>query len=232
MATPDHGSHVESAYEQIRGKILSLKYPPRMPLRLKALSDTHGGSMIPIREALRKLEAERLVEIVPNKGARVSDISAHDLEDSYSTRIIVEVAALRRAADAMTAKDIETIKELAAEMNSLFSNNEVERGLEAHQRFHFGLYEFSGSEWLMHVIRVLWNHTERYRRIATQKRTADDIAHEHGAIVDALERHDTDAACDALTRHLSGTAAATLRMFTEMENGDSPHTPEAGTTNN
>lgn len=217
MAKPDHGNHVDSAYEQIRGQILSLAYPPGMPLRLKALSELHGGSIIPIREALRKLEAERLVDVTPNKGARVSGISTHDLEDAYSTRILVEVAALRRAAEAMTAQDIDAVRDLASEMNRLFADDEFERGLEAHQRFHFALYEPSDSDWLMHVIRVLWNHTERYRRIATKKRTARDIAHEHGSIVDALERHDTDAACDALTRHLRGTAAATLEAFSELE---------------
>jgi GntR family transcriptional regulator, carbon starvation induced regulator len=222
MATPDHGRYVESAYEQIRNQILRLEYPPGMPLRLNVLSGLHGGSMTPIREALRRLEAERLVEVIPNKGARVSDISTQDLEDAYSTRIVIEVAALRRAADAMRAEDLDHVKKRESKMNSLLASDSIERGLEAHQQFHFALYELSESEWLMSMIRVLWSHTERYRRIATQRRSVGDIAQEHRKIVDALERHDTDAACDALTQHLKETAAATLEMYRELEDAKKP----------
>lgn len=217
MSRPSHGSHVETAYAQIRDKIVSLSYPPGMPLRLKTLTELHGGSMIPIREALRRLEAERLVEVIPNRGARVAHVSIHGLNDAYSTRILLEVAALRNAATAMTPDRLDALRQLASRMNSMFTSGRTERGLEVHQQFHFALYEPSDSEWLLRLISVLWSHTDRYRQIATLHRPLREIAHEHSSIVEALVHKDTEGACNALAQHLQSTATATQQRYAELE---------------
>ena len=81
----------------LRDAIIDGEFPPGSPLRHNELTNAFGVSLIPIREAMRKLEVERLVDSTPNKGARVASVSLDDVRDVYQTRIALETEALRRA---------------------------------------------------------------------------------------------------------------------------------------
>jgi GntR family carbon starvation induced transcriptional regulator len=84
-------TRVELVYRQLREALVNGEYAPGAPLRPDRLSRIYDVSLIPIREALRKLEVERLVEATPNKGVRVAPISMDDLVDVYATREMLEV---------------------------------------------------------------------------------------------------------------------------------------------
>src|SRR5918994_6286654 len=99
----DLTSSVELVYQRTRRAILTGDYPPGSPLRLQELAARSGVSMIPVREALRLLEAEGFVESIPNRGARVAPLSLEDMLDVYRTRIVLEVEALRQAMPNITA---------------------------------------------------------------------------------------------------------------------------------
>ncbi len=109
-------SAVTSAHDEIRRRIFSGALPPGSRLREAQLVAELGVSRTPIREALRRLHAEGLVTIVPNRGARVTSWSDQDLEDVFGLRLVVESYAVRRAAERIRVADIAKLETLAAAM--------------------------------------------------------------------------------------------------------------------
>lgn len=206
---------VDHVYDRTREAILSGEYAPGTPLRLQELANANAVSLIPVREALRLLESEKLVESIPNKGARVASLSTEDVRAAYEARIALEVEALRRAYDNLTDEDLGAARELATEMVERFQEGDDVAGFDVHRRLHFSLYEPSGSKWILHFISLMWDHTERYRRLATQIRhDPEGIGHEHLAVLEALERGDKSGALVALKTHLEHTAEILIEAWT------------------
>jgi len=207
-------SRVDRVYRFIREAIINGEFEPGSPLRLQELADANDMSLIPVREALRRLEAERLVQTVPNKGARVAAISADDVIDAYKTRIVLEVAALRRAFDRIDDEAISRIREMKDEMVRAFKADDAARALECHRAIHFSLYEQADSPWLLYLIEILWSHTERYRRIATGLHpTYEAVGDEHAKVIEALAARDIDAAAEALRLDLEHTAELIVAAY-------------------
>ncbi len=102
---------VDVAYKGIRSSILSGDFEPGMQLKLQNLGNRYSISLIPVREALRLLEAEGLVESVRNKGARVAPISMADALDVYRLRLILETAALKMAFENVDDELIKTLQQ-------------------------------------------------------------------------------------------------------------------------
>jgi GntR family transcriptional regulator, carbon starvation induced regulator len=193
-------------YRRLRAAIIDGEYAPGAPLRHSELTDAFGVSLIPIREAMRRLEVERLVESIPNKGSRVAPISLEDVRDVYATRVMLEVEALRRAWPRLDAAAVGEIRTLCDNMVERVRRDDPE-AYELHRQVHFGLYERSGSPWLVHMIEIVWSHTERYRRLAAKvRRFVDGGADLHGVVLDAVSHGDLEAATDALRRDLERTA--------------------------
>lgn len=214
-------SQVERVYEAIRNAIISGEYPPGSPLRLQELANAHGVSFIPVREALRILETERLVDTVPNKGARVSDLSMDDMVDAYQTRTVLECDALRRAYPRIDAEAITIARRMKDQMVEHFNAGDREAGFELHRAVHFTIYELSQSRWLLHLIDILWSHTERYRRIATDLHpTYDHVGEEHAKVLDALEQRDIEGAEEALRLDLEHTADLILASYSGEQRRD------------
>lgn len=199
-------TRVESAYQQIREAIIGGEFPPGAPLRHQELTDALGVSLVPIREAMRMLEAERLVDSIPRKGARVATVSLDEVRDVYAIRIVLEVEALRRGWPRFDGGLLEGIRATRATMVDHVRRDD-RRFYDLHRQVHFGLYERAESPWLLHLIEILWSHTERYRRIAGRLRSfVDEGADLHGKVLDAIEAGDLDAATRALRRDLERTA--------------------------
>lgn len=200
------GTGVDTAYARLREAIVEGDLAPGAALRHNELSDRLGVSLIPIREAIRRLEVERLVESVPNKGARVAPISTVDLRDVYATRVLLEQQALQRAWPKLTPDVVAELRELNRQLVE-----DVERAnprfYEIHRSLHFAIYERADSPWLLHIIEILWSHTERYRRLAAQIRPFVDVEDDiHHHVLEAIEAGDLEAASDNLRRDLLRTA--------------------------
>lgn len=199
-------SRVERAYQGLRQAIIDGDFPPGSPLRVERLAQTYGVSLIPIREALRKLEVERLVEAIPNKGVRVAAISLDDLRDVYATRITLELEALRRAWPALDRRFVVNIRVLRRQMVEALHKSDPNAAYELHQQVHFAIYDRADSPWLMHLIEIMWSHTERYRRLVARLGTFIDEGRDlHGRILDAIAEGELEAACVALQRDLERT---------------------------
>ena len=203
---PKSGHLVETVYQSTRAQILDGTYPPGTPLRLNRLAEENEVSLIPVREALRLLESERFVISEINKGARVAPLSMQSLEDLYRVRTLVEVEALRLATEFMDPEFITSLDSTITDAVRELEAYEIEKGLILHREFHDLIYRKSSSEWLCHMIEVLWAHSDRYIHLASAQQnfvcTVDD---HHHAIIDCLRNKDVEAAAKSLARDLQGT---------------------------
>lgn len=178
------------------------EYPPGFSLRMSDLARINGVSAIPVREAMRRLEAERLVESVANKGVRVAQLSNADLADAYQLRTILEAEAVRLTVPKLTESDRARAEYLRDDMARHFAAGDVAAAHEAHRALHFIVYERAGSPWLVHIISTLWDHTERYRRLGMQwLQQPEYLSAQHDDVIAALFSGDVDAAVGALRDH-------------------------------
>lgn len=199
-------SAVERVYRHTRTAILMGDYPPGFSLRLSELARLNGVSTIPVREAMRRLEAERLVESVANKGMRVAQLSSADLADAYQLRTILEAEAVRLAVGNLTPADRERAIRHRNEMRQRFQDGDEAGAYAAHRELHFIVYERTNSPWLVHVISTLWDHTERYRRLGMQwLQQPESQAAQHDDVIDALFTGDVDAAVAAMRAHFDAS---------------------------
>ncbi len=119
----------EKAYIAIRERVLSGEYLAGDRLREEDLAEAVGVSRTPVREALRRLDAEGLVEFVPNRGAHVAAWSQHDLEEIFDLRTLLEGYGARLAASKITQAELEELAEFAGQMEAI-----VEHGIVGHYR--------------------------------------------------------------------------------------------------
>lgn len=208
------GTLVDRIHAALREDILDGAYEQGARLRLAEVADQQGTSFIPVREALRRLEAERLVEVEANRGARVALLSLDDARDVYETRIVVEAHALRLAFPHLRDEDLQRSQTAIETMTQLFAAGRNREAYEQHRTVHFALYERSGSPWTLHVVQQLWAGAERYlRRSAGLRGTPEEFAEEHGAVLGAVRSGDVEAAVARLEEHLHKTQALLERAL-------------------
>ncbi len=194
---------VDVAVRDLREDILRGELRPGSPLGLADLAERLSMSVMPVREAIRRLQTEGLVEQIPHRGARVSEVSVSDLESLYTTRIPLETLAARLAAEQFVEADYERLSKVLEEYVEAYSEGDDQRGRERHAAFHLSLYEVSRSRWLVRTILPLWDAAERYQCLSIRLRGSLEKRHgEHSRILERCRERDADAAVAALEEHL------------------------------
>lgn len=199
-------------YHRLREEILHGRLPAGSGISQVNVAERFGVSRGPVREALRLLQREGLIEAEVNRRARVAPFSVEDLEGLYALRIITEALALRLSVPNFDDEDLAGLSSALDEMDKLAGGN-VDEWETPHLRFHDGLIAYGGDR-ISHVVDQWFDHSERYRRIyiADEPSAWRVGANEHRAIFEAcLNRHETLAA-ELLARHLSRTALTVLAL--------------------
>lgn len=150
---------------------------------------------MPIREAVRRLDAAGLVENTPHRGARVTELSVTDLAEVYEARLALEVLAIRRAAERFGAAEEAIARRRLDELNACSDDNSAATSA-AHAAFHFALYRAADSAWLERLVRPVWETAERYRLEVPQCRQLATRAGEHEAIHAACVARAPDGAAE------------------------------------
>lgn len=211
-------SLVNGVVAAVRRRIVTGEYPPGHRLRIPELAQACNVSTIPVREALRLLEGERLVRAEPNRGAVVADLSIDDLNDLYAVRLRLEPAAIASQAP-LSPSETAALTNLLDDLEDARSADDTDSVMELHRRFHFDLYSRSESTWLPHLTAVLWNHAERYQFLSLTPRYPEATS-EHLAIVDALAAGDAARASTMMHDHLESTRRLLEQHFSERGPGD------------
>ena len=193
-------------FRRLREDILSGVYQEGDELREITIGEELGVSRTPVREALRQLELEGLVTIIPNKGAYVTGISRKDVADIYQIRSMLEGMCARWATEHITEKQIEELEEvlLLSEFHLRKKNEgQAEQVTELDGKFHKILYEASNSRILEHVLSDFHKYVQMARAMSVgEKDRAKKSINEHREILEAIKKHDGEMAGKLANRHI------------------------------
>ncbi|MFT3770960.1 MAG: GntR family transcriptional regulator [Minicystis sp.] len=208
--------------DRIRAAIVKGELSPGEKLRLEMLAARYGTGRSPIREALCRLAAEGLVLIVDQRGFRVAPISRADLLDLTRTRQQIEGLALRASiARGGLAWEGEVLASLHRLSRRSAHRADAPRAVDdawsaEHRAFHDALVGACDSPWLLRFREMLYDQSERYRRLSLGA-GARDVNAEHEALARAAVARDADRACAILIEHLARTADAVLEAYASGE---------------
>jgi len=191
--------------DELRELILSGKLSPGERIRQEEIAEQFGSSRIPVREALRILVTDGLVNMVSNSGAWVSSLTSEECSEMYHIRERLEPLLLRFSIPNLTPTDIVNIQSLAQLMRE---TDDVETFMRLDRQFHWATYAGANAGTLSDFIERLWNTTQPYRRVFTRmvRSNGIEVTHlEHELLVEAIKRRDSEDAERILLGHIRRT---------------------------
>lgn len=190
-------------FHKIREDILSGRYKVKEELREVAIGEEMDVSRTPVREAFRQLELEGLIQIVPNKGAYVTGITAKDIKDIYMMRSLLEGLCAKWATENITREQMEEMEENIFLSEFHASKGHTEQMAELDNRFHEILYEACNSKMLEHALKDYHQYVLRVRKktLSTKTRSTASNA-EHKKIMEAIKAGDGELAEKLANSHM------------------------------
>lgn len=220
-------SKADLVHRRLKEEIELGELAPGTPLSELSLVERTGASRTPVREALRRLAAEGLVDLVPRQGARVSRVSLQSVRDLFDFRSMLEPEAVRQATRA-AASDPD-VRRRFAEMRTEFAR--IQRRVpsqarsrdfyEVADRFDWAIIDATANEHLRRTIAELRPHTARLRNLShADPQRVDVSVAEHLVICDALLAGDADAAAAGIAAHLTDSVATIFRNLARAPGAD------------
>jgi GntR family transcriptional regulator, carbon starvation induced regulator len=227
MPDPSDKTLADRTYRQLRGDIVAGKLVAGSKLKLEGLVQDYSVGMSPLREALARLMGDLLVVSEGQRGFWVAPLSLEELDDVSRVRALLETEALSaaiRLGDAVWERDVtDAFEALARVEEHLPATTEaLAPGLleewEARNRaFHAALVSAAGSPMLIRLRELLYQQSERYRRVSLNvSRDTRNVHDEHRAIYDAAMQRNTLRACRMIELHLSRTAEEVRKAMTKL----------------
>lgn len=201
----------QHAAEWLRRALVDGEIGPGERIRQEDAARRAGVSVVPMREALRLLEAEGQVTYAPRRGYVVTELHLPDLEEIYALRALLEERGARAALPRLTVEDRDGLRAAADACAVAGASGDVSAELVANRAFHFGLLQASDQPHLLRLVGGLWDRTEAYRARyygLPAERTAADEAHRR--ILEAVDAVDADRLVGELDAHRE-RALGTLR---------------------
>lgn len=194
-------------YRSIRESIVFVRLEPGRLLYENDLAETLGVSRTPVREAIRLLESEQLIEVLPQRGTRVSKISVQKLKEALFVRRLLEIGAFRAAAGLWRTADREKVKEelldLLIRQESAAADGDIAGFLQLDEDFHHTVMGITGNGTLLRMVAQMRAHVNRARCLALQRfRNMEQVVDEHRRLLEALEAGDESLTERRLQRHL------------------------------
>ncbi len=195
-------SLADQVYEKIEADILSGKYERGEVLTELKLCENLGVSRTPVREALRRLVDEHIIE-EGTRGCTVLGINRDDLKDIYEIRCEIEGIAAQRAANRITDEEIAKLKELVDLQEFYCAKNDADHIKSVDNDFHYLIYRFSGSNVLYTTLMPLHKKIQKYRKASVENKIRSKESYEeHKAILEALIAKDGELAKEKMALHV------------------------------
>lgn len=190
-------------FENLRNAILEGDLKAGKRLMEVQLAEQLGVSRTPIREAIRKLELEGLVVMLPRKGAYVANMSFKDLIDVLEIRASLEGLAAYLAAERRRDEDIEELEKVAKEFEKSVRETDIDNVLKKDIEFHEKIFLMANNKKLYHLITTLWEQVHRFRVTYVSNYEASlSLVEEHKKILDAIKSGDSELAKKYATEHI------------------------------
>lgn len=191
-------------FNTLRRAILLGELEPGERLMEVQLADKLGVSRTPIREAIRKLELEGLVVMVPRKGAAVAKITEKDLQDVLEVRCSLEELAVELACERMTEEDLKRLQETMSVLRRSLENGDVSAAAEQDVKFHDVIFGATGNKRLIQMLNNLREQMYRYRvEYLKNLSIHEGLIQEHEDILDCLRKRDGVRAREAIRSHIA-----------------------------
>ncbi|EHS53657.1 transcriptional regulator, GntR family [Rhizobium sp. PDO1-076] len=194
--------------KHIREAIVTGEFDEGEPIRQDDVAKLFDVSKIPVREALKRLEAEGLVEFQKNRGAVVTSVSEPEIAQIFEVRAMLESNAIRLSVPRMTARTLQRAEEYC---DAFAQETNVARWAELNWQFHSCLYEDAERSFLLNLIRSVNDRIERYLRIQLTLSGGTGVDdREHREILAACRARDADKAAELLTQHITKACESLL----------------------
>jgi DNA-binding GntR family transcriptional regulator len=209
--TGDRATLTSRALDALRAAIVDGRLVAGERYSVAQLAERFGVSRTPVREALLVLERQGVVRFERNRGVRVLETTAHDLEEVFALRLLLEVPATRRACDLLEDTDLAALERELGAMDRLAAEGDEGAFMAHDKRFHEIVLERSGNRRLTAIVSQLRDHV-RFRGASTVGRSRDmqAILAEHAVILEALRARDGAGAARAMRDHLLTTGRLLL----------------------
>jgi len=200
-STGETGSFADRAYYAIRELIVTLELPPGAVVREPELTARLGIGRTPVREALRRLAQERLIEVFPRRGMHVTTVDVRDLARLCEVRLVLEPEAAMRAAERATRADLDQIAELLTELAAR-KRRDHRALIELDQRIHRTIYEASHNHFLAETCEAYYAHALRIWMLGLAKTGLKAAVHEHAELLGAILRGNGARAAELMREHV------------------------------
>ena len=199
----------EQLVDHLRDDIVRGTFEPGERLRLEDIATRFDVSTMPVREALRELEAEGLATIYPHRGAIVTELTAEDLQDIYDIRATLEAMAARLAVPKMNASTLDELTHIVDQMDEQLGH--IASLVKLNHQFHSTLYTQSGRKHLCELNQTLRHRTQHYLHAYMHDLGSMALAQgEHRAILEACRKGDAERAAELVEEHVTEVGQAII----------------------
>lgn len=203
-------------FETLRRAIVSGDIKPGERLMEVSLAEQMGVSRTPVREAIRRLEAEGLVTMIPRKGTHVSELSVKDIIDVLEVRGVLDKLATGLAAKRMTPSQIKILEGVHKQYVTNVEKNNIEGAIRKDVEFHDTIYSASGNSRLISVAASLREHIYRFRVIYMKDtHIAEHVLREHEDILEAIRNSQYDIAANLAEEHIKNQMESIIKTVNE-----------------
>ena len=212
---------VEQAYRLIRQRILDNVYPAGYRALEREFAEELGLSRTPVREALLRLQAEGLLELIPRHGARVLPVSAADMREIYQVLEALECMAAEIVTRRKpTAAELRPLSGASRDMTDALKKDDLDAWAQADEHFHRKLLELAGNTVLIQTVQQLWDRAHRARMVTLRLRPRPvHSTKEHNAIVEAIRAGDPEATVRLFRSHRRRASVELLAILEKARLG-------------
>lgn len=180
----------ESVYRNLRERILIGGFTPGMAVTLRGLADVLGVSVMPVRDAVRRLIAERALTMQDNRRVLVPEMSRSKFNQVVFARQMLEPELAARALPSMTAKDIKAVQTIDLSIDRAMAKGDVEGYMRGNFQFHFSIYKLAGNETLLGLVESVWLQFGPFMRTAYGRYDTSKLEDFHQAAIKAMNKGD------------------------------------------
>lgn len=214
MAEDTFQTASDIAYRIISQKILDGEYPPGMKLSRRKMAEATGVSVIPVIEALKRLEEDRLVESKPQWGSFVTVPTLEKIKESYQLREAIECQSARILAEHMTAEQKAVLMTIATELDTVpYKKETVIDSRDSHMMFHTKLTDFTGNHLLVDTLRKINLFWILCKAISTNAPNTSYPRYWHRYLVDVIAKGDPEEAEQAMRRHVNDSLISIIAAY-------------------
>jgi len=208
----------EVIFDTLREAIITGELKPGERLMEVKLAEKMGVSRTPVREAIRMLELEGLVDMLPRKGAHVAELSVKDIMDVLEVRAAMDSLATRLAAERITDDEIKELRQIQAQFINYVEKNNLQGSIKKDVEFHELIYRASRNDRLLQINNNLREQVQRFRVIYIKDYSSPkNLIKEHEDICDAISARNSDMAQECAKIHINNQEKVIIKAIKNMK---------------